>query len=51
MVEKKQRFRALVGLSLPSKDGEVRVEAGQLIPDSLTPVVPLVWVGRIVKEA
>ena len=47
----KKQYRALKGLTLPSKDGDVRVEAGELIPVELLRVVPELWLGTKVEEA
>ena len=44
MPEQQLRLRALVGLNLPSDDGEVRVEAGKLVPKKLEAVIPDEWV-------
>ena len=47
MVEKKPRYRALVGITFP--DGE-RVEAGKLIPEKLVALIPESWYGVKVEE-
>lgn len=50
-MEKKKRYRALVGMTLPDGDNTVRVEAGQLIPARLNNAIPDSWYGRKVEEA
>ena len=47
MADKKKRYRALVGMNL----GDVRVEAGELIPDRAVSLIPDVWYGVKVEEA
>lgn len=46
---KEPRYRALVGLNLPSADGEVRVEPGKLVPKELAELIPPAWIGRKVE--
>lgn len=42
----KKRYRALVGMNL----GDVRVEAGELIPVKVVDLIPEVWFGVKVEE-
>ena len=44
---KQLRYRALVGITFP----KARVEAGQLIPAALLPLIPDSWYGVKVEEA
>lgn len=50
-MEKKKRYRALVGISLPDGDKPVRIAAGDLIPVRLNDAIPDNWYGRKVEEA
>lgn len=49
MSDKPVRYRALVGLSLPDGEKEVRVEAGELVPAKLVAVLPKEWLNRKVE--
>lgn len=47
--KKPVRYIAMVGLSLADKDGETRVEAGELVPVRFNEQLPETWVGRKVE--
>jgi hypothetical protein len=44
------RYRALVGMNLPHKGKEVRVEAGQLIPAGVNVPKWMIDQGHVEKE-